>query len=512
MQTLAKKIFLILTLSAGYITCSFANEQTQPNIIIFLADDLGYGEIQHLNPEHGKIPTPNLDALARSGLTFTDAHSASSVCTPTRYALLTGRYAWRTRLQKGVLTGGESLIAENRLTLAKMLKNQGYHTSMIGKWHLGMLFDGKHDKSADITVGTKVSEGPIDKGGFDEFLGFHHARQMNLLIKNQQVSEKITPVEMLPRLTQAAVAYIDSRKNNKQPFFLYIPWNSPHSPVKPSKAWLGKSGLNEHADFVMQTDDSTGQVIAALKRNNLLENTIIISSADNGTSEKTANAKALVAQGHYPSGNLRGYKSDSWDGGHRVPFFVSWPKVIPANSVSSQLISLNDIFSTLAELLKINLADINTEYINDENNATKSSTAKNSVADGNVAEGNVAEDSISFLPLLVKTKKNNIPQKKPLRQNIIHHSISGHFAIRQGPWKLILASGSGGWSKPKKVKGISAQLYNLDHDLGEQDNLARAMPEKVAELTALLQAQVAAGRSTPGIKQHNDVTVNIFKH
>ncbi len=485
MPSLAVKLLLAVIIALISTISYSADQQNKPNIIILLADDLGYGEIQHLNPNHGKIPTPNLDALARNGITFTDAHSASSVCTPTRYALLTGRYAWRTQLQRGVLTGGESLIASNRLTLAKMLKNQGYHTSMIGKWHLGMLFNGKHDKSADIAVGANVTEGPIDKGGFDEFFGFHHARQMNLLIKNKQVSEKITPVEMLPRLTQAAVSYIDSRKNKEQPFFLYIPWNSPHSPVKPSKKWLGKSGLNDHADFVMQTDDSTGQVIAALKRNNLLENTIIISSADNGTSEKTANANVLIAKGHYPSGTLRGYKSDSWDGGHRVPFFASWPKVIPANSVSTQLISLNDIFATLSDMLNINLAD-------------------------SVNEGSVAEDSISFLPLLVNPLETN--QAQVLRKNIIHHSISGHFAIRQGPWKLILASGSGGWSKPKRVKGVAAQLYNLDNDLSEQDNLASIMPEKVAELTALLQKQVANGRSTPGSKQHNDVAVNIFKN
>ena len=485
MPSLAVKLLLAVIIALISTISYSADQQNKPNIIILLADDLGYGEIQHLNPNHGKIPTPNLDALARNGITFTDAHSASSVCTPTRYALLTGRYAWRTQLQRGVLTGGESLIASNRLTLAKMLKNQGYHTSMIGKWHLGMLFNGKHDKSADIAVGANVTEGPIDKGGFDEFFGFHHARQMNLLIKNKQVSEKITPVEMLPRLTQAAVSYIDSRKNKEQPFFLYIPWNSPHSPVKPSKKWLGKSGLNDHADFVMQTDDSTGQVIAALKRNNLLENTIIISSADNGTSEKTANANVLIAKGHYPSGTLRGYKSDSWDGGHRVPFFASWPKVIPANSVSTQLISLNDIFATLSDMLNINLAD-------------------------SVNEGSVAEDSISFLPLLVNPLETNKAQV--LRKNIIHHSISGHFAIRQGPWKLILASGSGGWSKPKRVKGVAAQLYNLDNDLSEQDNLASIMPEKVAELTALLQKQVANGRSTPGSKQHNDVAVNIFKN
>lgn len=476
METIIRTLLFIL--SIGSITSAFANEQNKPNIIILLADDLGYGEVQHLNPMHGKIPTPNLDALARSGITFTDAHSASSVCTPTRYALLTGRYAWRTRLQKGVLTGGESLITDNRLTLAKMLKKQGYHTNMIGKWHLGMLFDNKHDKSKHITVGTKVTEGPIDKGGFDEFFGFHHARQMNLLIKNQQVSEKIMPIEMLPRLTQAAVSYIDSRKDKEQPFFLYIPWNSPHSPVKPSKEWLGKSGLNEHADFVMQTDDSSGQIIAALKRNNLLENTIVISSADNGTSEKTSNAKELIAKGHYSSANFRGYKSDSWDGGHRVPFFVSWPNVVAANSVSKQLTSLNDIFTTLADILKIKLAD------------------------------NHAEDGFSFLPIL---DNSVIESGKSLRQDVIHHSVSGHFAIRQGPWKLILASGSGGWSQPKKVKDTIAQLYHIEKDPREQNNLAKTMPEKVQELTMLLQTQVDNGRSTLGVKQQNDVTVNIIK-
>ncbi|WOH38150.1 arylsulfatase [Thalassotalea fonticola] len=480
MQALTLPLLLMLCLFVVSIATSNAKEQSKPNIIILLADDLGYGEIQHLNPEGGKIPTPNLDALAQSGITFTDAHSASSVCTPTRYALLTGRYAWRTRLQKGVLTGGESLITGDRLTLAKMLKSQGYHTNMIGKWHLGMLFDDKHDKSEHVAIGTKVTEGPIDKGGFDQFFGFHHARQMNLLIKNQQVSEKITPVQMLPRLTQAAVSYIDSRKHSKQPFFLYIPWNSPHSPVKPSKAWQGKSGLNEHADFVMQTDNSTGQVIDALRRNNLLDNTIIISSADNGSSEKTSNAPELIAKGHYPSAHLRGYKSDAWDGGHRVPFFVSWPKEIFANSTSNQLVSLNDIFTTLSDLLGVNLAN------------------------------DVAEDSISFLPLLIGD--DNDSQKAVVRNNAIHHSISGHFAMRQGPWKLILASGSGGWSKPKKDKANTVQLYNIDSDPGEQHNLADTMAEKVTELTLLLQSQVDAGRSTPGTKQHNDVAVNIFKN
>ena len=469
-------LLFFATLLSNLVGISFATaaDSKRPNVVILLADDLGYGEIQHLNPSRGKIATPNLDALAKSGMVFTDAHSASAVCTPTRYALLTGRYAWRTKLQSGVLTGGESLIAKNRLTLAKMMKAQGYHTNMIGKWHLGMLFDGKFDDSSKLAVGAKATSGPVDRGGFDEFTGFHHARQMNLLIKNDQIIEKLTPIEMLPKITQAAVDYIDSRKDNEQPFFLYVPWNSPHSPVAPTKEWQGKSGLNAHADFVMQTDDSVGQVISALKRNGLLDNTLVISSADNGTSARTADMSLLNAKGHYPSGDLRGAKADTWDGGHRVHFFASWPEVIKAHSTSNELISLNDIFTTLADVLDVNLGD------------------------------SAAVDSFSFAPIITG-------QGHSRRENAIHHSVLGKFAIRHGKWKLILASGSGGWTKPISQQGIQSQLYNMETDIAEQINLANKMPEKVQELTQLIQKQVAAGRSTHGSKQSNAVAVDIFK-
>ena len=215
-----------------------------------LADDMGFGEVQCLNPERGKIKTPRLDAIARSGMIFTDAHGGSSVCTPTRYGLLTGRYAWRTRLQSGVLTGGDSLIAEDRLTLPEMLSQHGYRTAIVGKWHLGMLFDGK-DNKGDVPVGAKVTDGPLDHGHFDEFHGFHHSRQIKIWVDDDKVTEHIQPVEMLPKLTQQAVSFIKNTKDNEQPFFLYVPWNSPHSPVVPSDDWKGKSGLNEHADFVL---------------------------------------------------------------------------------------------------------------------------------------------------------------------------------------------------------------------------------------------------------------------
>ena len=469
-------LILFTVLTAVVVNApAIAKEGKRPNVVLLLADDLGYGEIQHLNPTRGKILTPNLDALAQSGMVFTDAHSASAVCTPTRYALLTGRYAWRTRLQKGVIKGGKSLISENRLTIAKMMKAQGYHTNLIGKWHLGMLFDGKTDHSHNLPVGAKVTSGPIDRGGFDAFTGFHHARQMNLLIKDDTIVKKIEPIEMLPIITKAAVDYIDTRKNNDQPFFLYVPWNSPHSPVAPTAEWQGKSGLNSpHADFVMQTDDSVGRVIKALKRNGLFENTIIISSADNGTSTGTSKIDTLMAQGHYPSGDLRGAKADIWDGGHRVHFFASWPNVIKPSSVSNELISLNDIFTTLADILNVQLPDT------------------------------AAEDSFSFAAILKDSGSS-------ARKNAIHHSSKGNFAIRQGKWKLILASGSAGTTKPKTQVGVKAQLYNMETDKAEQKNLVNEMPEKVQILTKLLMQQVDAGRSTPGSKQENAVPVDIYK-
>ena len=455
----------------------------RPNIVIMLADDMGFGELQILNPDRGKIPTPRLDQIARSGMVMTDAHSGSSVCTPTRYGLLTGRYAWRTRLQNGVLTGGPSLIAPDRLTLAKLLKENGYHTAVVGKWHLGMLFDGKHN-AKDVPVGAKVTDGPIDAGGFDQFHGFHHARQIKTWIDNDVVTELIKPVEMLPKLTKAAVDYVRSRKGNNQPFFLYVPWSSPHSPVVPNDQWKGKSGLNDHADFVMQTDDSFGQVVDALKETGFIDNTLIICSSDNGTSAPTSKKDQLEQMGHYPSGPLRGSKADIWDGGHRVPFLVSWPGVVQAGSKSDALIGLSDVVATVADLLNVDLHD------------------------------NAAEDSISFLPILTGQGKHE-------RGDVIHHSYAGYFAIRQENWKLSLCPASGGWTGKRPTKKAWAsyrkaglpmvQLIDLTNDLAEQHNLANSHPEKVRQLRALLQEQVTKGRSTPGEKQANDAPITIEK-
>lgn len=469
---------LIARLLCLFLSPALASADGTPNLVILLADDLGYGELGCLNPK-GKIPTPQLDRLASQGMTFTDAHSGSAVCTPTRYGLLTGRYAWRTRLQQGVLTGGESLIAENRLTLPKLLKSQGYHTCIVGKWHLGMLFDGKTNAKSNIPVGTRISHGPIDRGGFDQFHGFHHARQMGLWIDNDQVTRHLKHEEMLPSLTEKAVEYITSRKGHDSPFFLYVPWNSPHSPVAPSADWKGRSGINDHADFVMQTDDSCGRVLRALEENGFAENTIVMFSADNGTSPQTCGLAELNKAGHAPSGPLRGMKADFWDGGHRVPFLVRWPGKTKAASTSSQLVCLNDIYATIAD--QIDCTYPATEGV----------------------------DSFSFLPTLLG-EENDAP-----RQDLVHHSVSGLFAIRQGPWKLLCAPGSGGWSKPNPEQAFKQgeppiQLYHMDQDLGETTNLQAKHPDKAEELRQLLEQQITRGRSTPGPDQQNDVPIVVI--
>lgn len=466
------------------LTASIAAGSDMPNIVIILADDMGFGELQCLNPRRGKIKTPQLDSIAAGGMIFTDGHSGSSVCTPTRYGLMTGRYAWRTRLQNGVLTGGKSLIAKNRLTIAKMLKQNGYHTAMFGKWHLGMLINGKHESGKNIPIGSKVTDGPVDAGGFDEFGGFHHARQMSFWIDNDKVTERVEPIQMLPKITEAAVKYINGRKDKKQPFFLYVPWNAPHSPVVPTAKWQGKSGLNAHADFVMQTDDSFGQVIKALRDNGMLDNTLIICSSDNGTSAPTSKKADLEKKGHYPSGDLRGSKADIWDGGHRVPFIAHWPKVIKTGTCTDKLVCLTDVMATAAEIVDFEMPQT------------------------------AAEDSISFLPVLKGSKSHE-------RNDVIHHSISGYFALRQDNYKLIMCPNSGGWTSPKPNAKLwqqleeqgkpTVQLYDMTKDLGEQKNLAADMPEKVKELKNLLKKQVEDGRTTPGVKQANDAKIEIEK-
>jgi arylsulfatase A len=456
-----------------------------PNIVYILADDLGYGDVQCLNPQRGKIKTPNLDKLAAQGMTFTDAHSGSSVCTPTRYGLLTGRYCWRSRLQNGVLDGYvQPLIAADRLTVAGLLKQNGYHTAIIGKWHLGFTIEGADKNSGGkgkgegAPIGAITRDGPLTRG-FDEFYGFHHARMMKSVFENDRVTQKIEPVDMLPALVKRGTDHIAARAKSGQPFFLYLPLSSPHAPIVPSKEWQGKSGLGDYGDFVMETDWAVGEVLAALDKAGVAENTLVFFTSDNGCSP-VAKVDKLEVQGHFPSAQFRGYKADIWDGGHRVPFLIRWPGKVKTGSQSTQLICHTDFIATCAAVLNVKLPD------------------------------NAGEDSVSILPALLGTDQS------PLREAVVLHSINGSFAIRQGPWKLELCADSGGWSAPKpnskEAKSLpKVQLYDLSTDISETKNVQAEYPEVVIRLTALLEHIIANGRSTPGPKQANDAVIQMSK-
>jgi len=491
--------FLILSLAILMTGCNTAMTETKikganrPNIVYILCDDLGYGDIKSMAPDYCAFPTPNVDKLASEGMMFTNAHSGSSVCTPTRYGMLTGRYAWRTWLQMGVVQGhGDPLISEDRLTVAGFLKDQGYQTAIIGKWHLNFNYINpetndtiplktKEGVKNHTPVGTLIPDGPITRG-FDYYYGFHHARAMKWVIENEHVVKEIEEVEMLPLLANKSVDYInakarDAKKGN--PFFLYVPLNSPHTPIVPSKEWQGKSGVGDYGDFVMETDWAAGEIMKALESNSLAENTIVIFSSDNGCSHR-ADFNNLHAQNHYPSAHLRGSKSDIWDGGHRVPFFVRWPEKITAGSQNDQLICHTDFMATCADILGVPLP------------------------------GNSSVDGISFMPALYGKQ---IPNE---REAVIHHSISGKFAIRKGKWKLIFCSGSGGWTAPKDKKATEMgwpkiQLYDMETDIAEKNNVSAKNPEIVEELSTLLTSYIKNGRSTAGKKLKNDAAVDLWK-
>lgn len=458
---------------------------SKPIIILILADDLGYGDVQCLNPERGKIKTPCLDKLAAQGMTFTDAHSGSSVCTPTRYGVLTGRYAWRSSLQSGVLSGYvEPLIAVDRLTVPGLLKQNGYHTAIIGKWHLGYTIEGankkssKKEKGEGAPMGAITHDGPVTRG-FDEFLGFHHARMMKSVFENDRVTQIIEPVDILPALVKRSSDYIAERSKTGQPFFLYLPLNSPHTPIVPSKEWQGKSGLGYYADFVMQTDWAVGEVLAAPDKASVTDNTLVLFTGDNGCSP-AAKVDKLEAQGHFASADRRGYKADIWEGGHRVPFFARWPGKVKAGSQSKELICHTDLMAKCAEILGTKLPD------------------------------NAGEDSLSLLPALLGRAT------APIHEAVMHHSISGRFAIRQGQWKLELCPGSGGWGKPgdaeAKKQGLpDVQLYDLSTDIGETKNAQADHPEVIERMSKLLEQIIVNGRSTPGPKQANDAQIVVNK-
>jgi arylsulfatase A-like enzyme len=496
---------------------SLFGAERPPNIVVILADDLGYGDVKALNPE-GKIATPNLDRLAASGMIFTDAHTPSSVCSPTRYGLITGRYCWRTPLQSGVLGGlSPRLIEANRPTIASLLKSKGYTTACIGKWHLGMDFvvkEGKQITRLNIEPREQVNNvdytQPIKNGpnsvGFDYYYGISASLDMvpYAFIENDKLTANPTEdrdfamrsdrpqtrtrkgptapgfeaVDVLPNCTQTAVKLIERQSEKSEPFFLYLPLTAPHTPILPSKEINGKSGLGPYADFVMQTDVAVGQILKTLEDRKLTEKTLIVFTSDNGCSPQ-ADFPDLVKKGHHPSYRFRGNKADIFEGGHRVPFLVSWPGKVAGKSQSDQLVCLTDVLRTVCEIAEVKVPDT------------------------------AGEDSFSFLPVLLGKKSEG------LRTSIVHHSINGSFAIREGKWKLCLCGDSGGWSSPRpgKVEGRNlppTQLFDLVEDLSEMKNLESSQPE-IVRLTKQLEAIVARGRSTPGPEGSNAVRVEIRK-
>ncbi len=471
-----------------------------PNIVVVLADDMGWGDPQSYQPE-SKIPTPNIDRLAREGMRFTDAHSPSSVCTPTRYGLLTGRYAWRTSLTSGVLDGfGPPLIEASQDTLAALLKRAGYRTAAVGKWHLGMRWLDKSGSPVprragggfrpgdDIDFTASLQAGPLDVG-FDTFFGISASLDMSpyCFLRNRSVaaipdipvpsgradifsglsagmrSQDFRVEDVLPRLEQEAVRIIDMHAGRQEPLFLYMPLASPHLPIAPLSA--GASGAGRYGDFVFETDRTLGQVLEALDRNGLAENSLVVFTSDNGglwhwwdfraaddggAPPQTARGRYVRDRGHQSNADWRGTKADIFEGGHRVPFVVRWPGTVTAGSTSDELVVLTDLYATLAAVVGV---------------------------EGREPSG---QDSVSLLPVLSGRGGSG-------RVSAVHHSVRGMFAIRKGDWKLVEGRGSGGFTVPRTMDGPGGQLYNLADDPQETSNLYSERPEVVAELEQLLR-------------------------
>ncbi|MGK0239858.1 MAG: arylsulfatase A [Candidatus Pelagisphaera sp.] len=505
-----KNRFLILAVSAiacFVVSISLRSADT-PNVVLIFADDLGFGDVSAYNAD-SKIQTPNLDKLASQGIRLADAHSASGVCTPSRYALLTGRYAWRTKLKNGVLGGfSEPLLAPDRMTLGHLFQRQGYATACVGKWHLGMEWnrpdrgDQEYDKrnsSEGVAFGQPIARGPTSSG-FDYYFGISASLDMPPYVFIENESVTALPTSLLkhedkggregpavpgwrhkyvtPTIVDKTIAFIGDHR--EEPFFVYVPLNSPHTPHAPGDAFTGSSGLDVYGDFVVEVDYNIGRIMQAIDNLGLADDTLLIVTSDNGP--ETNMFGRLQNTGHDSSGALLGAKRDNWEGGHRVPFIARWPGQIRAGSMNSDPVCLVDFMATFAELLDVELP---------------------SEAGG---------DSVSLLPIL---RGGDADYREG--HAIVHHSSGGLFAIRRGDWKLLLHAGSGGnayGSKANKRRAADyagtlekrlfdtgdRQLYNLKLDLGETQNLAADFPEIVSRLTALAARYVLEGRSTLGPK------------
>ncbi|CAN5452003.1 sulfatase-like hydrolase/transferase [soil metagenome] len=493
---------VVLVVGSGIVCLSMANQKQQaPNIVYILADDLGYGDVSVYNPT-GQISTPSIDKLASQGMRFTDAHSPSSVCTPTRYSLLTGRYPWRSRLPVGVLRGySRTLIEADRPTVASLLKSSGYQTAVIGKWHLGLDWEVQKGSEAllstpDYGIKTEMDTALIDFSrkpaqgpntvGFDYSYILPASLDMPpyCYLENQRLTElptaytdgnklqtgytgpfwragKMAPsfdfYGVLPTFVSKATDFL-KKQTSKQPFFLYLPLAAPHTPWVPSKNYKGKSKAGEYGDFVQQVDAAVGEVLRTLEQSGLADNTIVLFASDNGPYWRENFVKQF---NHRAAGEFRGMKGDAFEGGHRIPFIVRWPGKVKAGSESNATTTLANLTATCKEIL------------------------------GNKTPN--AEDSYSILPILLGKVK-----QVPNQPAVVHSSSIGYFSIRKGDWKLIEGLGSGGFTEPRDVKPKPGepigQLYNLATDQFETTNQYQKNPEKVKELTILLN-QIRQGKT-----------------
>lgn len=489
-----KNVFLATAAILSLLSCT--EKQKQPNIIFILADDMGYGDVSYFD-NNSKLKTENLDRMAQEGVVFTDAHSSSSVSTPTRYGILTGRYNWRSTLKNNVLYGyDKALIPADRETMASMLRKNGYTTAGIGKWHLGWDWDNIDAGKDKVDFSKPVQNGPTTRG-FDYFYGFCGSLDMApyVYIENdmptslpdrETVNEgkyswwrkgptgaDFVHEEVLPNLVDRACNYIKEKAKADQPYFLYLPLPAPHTPILPTEEFRGKSGIGEYGDFVLMVDAMVGKVLQAVKESGEDGNTIVVFTTDNGCSPAAA-IKEMEAQGHRPNSIYRGHKADLFDGGHRIPCILRWPEGTKPHEVR-QTVCLTDFYATFAAINGYKLMD---------------------------SEG---EDSYNLLPGIVSETEID-----PIREATVHHSIDGQFTIRQGDWKLLLSASSGGWSAPTPTDTLALdslppiQLYNMKDDPSETTNVEAEHPEIVSRLRALMAKYVREGRSTPGAPQKND--------
>jgi len=512
------RIGVALLLVATIAPAQAATRSQAPNVVIILADDLGYGD-PHCYNAQSRIDTPALDRLAAHGVRFTDAHSADAVCTPSRYGLLTGRYCWRTRLKRSVLDGySPPLIEASRPTLASFLHGQGYATACFGKWHLGLQWtrrDGTletRDRPAngfrtgeDIDVTKPVLGGPTAVG-FDTFFGISGSLDMAPYCWIQDdhcvrpPTEKVPDapdmflnqaaglrapgfdaVAVLPTLETKSIQWITDHlhREPEKPFFVYLALNSPHLPVVPTAEFRGRSGAGRYGDYVMETDAVVGAVVEALERGGALENTIVVFSSDNGSlwhewdpveaddvafHQPSPRGEYTRKFGHQANGPLRGTKADIWEGGHRVPLIVQWPARL-APGVAGAAVELTDLFATLADALSVPLPE------------------------------DAAPDSFSFYSVLQKPAL-----ARSSRPFSVHHSIHGMFGISSDGWKYAEARGSGGFSTPKMVKPKpgepTGQLYHISDDIAETKNLFSAEPGRVLRL----QQQLDLAKRSPSLR------------